>query len=61
MQVKVDQGFLNNILDLFSSDQEASRDQEVTIATLKKHSLQIYASFNTNLDALTYKLVKILM
>jgi hypothetical protein len=35
MQVKVDQGFLNNILDLFSSDQEASRDQEVTIATLK--------------------------
>ncbi|XP_060560724.1 intermembrane lipid transfer protein Vps13-like isoform X2 [Ruditapes philippinarum] len=28
MQVKVDQGFLNNILDLFSSDQEASRDQE---------------------------------
>ncbi|XP_053387649.1 intermembrane lipid transfer protein VPS13A-like isoform X4 [Mercenaria mercenaria] len=28
MQVKVDQGFLNNVLDLFSSDQEPSRDQE---------------------------------
>ena len=29
MQVKVDQGFLNNIIELFSSGEESSREQEV--------------------------------
>lgn len=30
MQLKVDQGFLNNIIDLFSSSQDISRQQETT-------------------------------
>ncbi|XP_033726256.1 vacuolar protein sorting-associated protein 13A-like isoform X3 [Pecten maximus] len=30
MQLKVDQGFLNNIIDLFSSNQDVSREQETT-------------------------------
>ena len=30
MQVKVDQGFLNNIIELFSTGEEQSREQEVT-------------------------------
>ena len=33
MQVKVDQGFLNNIIELFSSGEESSREQEVSRST----------------------------
>ena len=32
MQVKVDQGFLNNVLDLFSADQEISSTMEVSMS-----------------------------
>ncbi|XP_021375808.1 vacuolar protein sorting-associated protein 13A-like isoform X2 [Mizuhopecten yessoensis] len=31
MQLKVDQGFLNNIIDLFSSSQDVSREQETAL------------------------------
>lgn len=31
MSLKVDQGFLNNIIDFFTSSQQVSRDQEVGI------------------------------
>ena len=39
MQVKVDQGFLNNIIELFSTGQEESREQEVKY-TLDTHHHQ---------------------
>ena len=31
MSLKVDQGFLNNIIDLFTSSQAIHRDQEVNV------------------------------
>lgn len=31
MSLKVDQGFLNNIIDFFTSSQQVSRDQEVGV------------------------------
>ena len=32
--MKVDQGFLNNIIELFSVGEEASREQEVQLLTV---------------------------
>ena len=46
MSLKVDQGFLNNIIDLFTSSQAIHRDQEVNVWHI--HSIEIMATLYTH-------------